>query len=312
MPKLSVVVPTFERAERLPALIAALEAQTLSRDDFDVIVVDDASGDATPSVLEQLVATSPLQLRVLRNDHNRGPGSARNTGWRASDAPVIAFTDDDCMPAPRWLEAGLAELDRSPVGIVQGKTVPDPAVDLGRWAVTQTIESFTDRYETCNIFYRADVLRLVGGFDEDMPFFGEDTVLGWTARRIGISSSFAPDAVVHHAVVHPGLEYFRRWAMQHGNWAILVRRFPEMRREVLWLRLFTKRRHAALIAAAGGIAGGFFWRPAFALAIPYAMYLVPRKLRRDEVVDRLLGAAFDTAVVTGMLRGSARERTLVL
>jgi glycosyltransferase involved in cell wall biosynthesis len=312
MPKVSVVVPTFERAERLPALIAALEAQSLPRDDFDVIIVDDASRDGTAGVLEHLVATAGVKLRVLRNERNRGPGVARNAGWRASDAPVIAFTDDDCTPAPQWLEAGLAALDGAPIGIVQGKTIPDPNVALGRWAVTQTIESFTDRYETCNIFYRADVLRVVGGFDENMPFFGEDTVLGWTARRMGIDSVFEGRAVVHHAVSHPGVDYFRRWAVQHGNWAILVRRFPEMRREVLWLRLFTKRRHAALIAAAGGIAGGVFWRPALALAIPYAMYLFPRKLQRDEVVDRLLGAVFDSAVVAGMLRGSARERTLVL
>ena len=117
---------------------------------------------------------------------------------------------------------------------------------------------------------------------------------------------------MHHAVTHPGVGYYRRWATQHGNWATVIRRFPEMRREVLWLRVFTKRRHAALVGAVVGIAAGTVWRPAFALAIPYAMVLRPRSLERDEIVDRLLGAVFDTAVVTGLLRGSLREKTLVL
>jgi glycosyltransferase involved in cell wall biosynthesis len=277
-----------------------------------VIVVDDCSPDDTKAVLAELAKTTSLNLRVARNDRNRGPGPARNVGWRLSDAPVIAFTDDDCMPTPGWLEAGLDALERTSAGVVQGRTLPDPKTALGRWAVTQRIEEFSDLYETCNIFYRTEVLRMTGGFDEDVPFFGEDTVLGWTARRRGVQSSFAPDALVHHAVIHPGVSHYRRWAAQHGNWAILVRRFPEMRREVLWMGLFTKRRHAALVGAAVGIAAGTVWRPAFALAIPYAMVLRPRSLHRDEIVDRLLGGIFDAAVVTGLLSGSIRERTLVL
>jgi hypothetical protein len=127
-----------------------------------------------------------------------------------------------------------------------------------------------------------------------------------------VEAAFEANAVVHHAVAYPGAGYYRRWASQHGGWATLVKRFPEMRQEVLWLNVFTKRRHAALIGAAAGVAAGALWPPAFALAVPYAWYQRPRSLRRDEIVDRLLGTAFDCAVVTGLLRGSVRERTLVL
>jgi glycosyltransferase involved in cell wall biosynthesis len=311
MKRVSVVIPTFERAARLPGLIAALEAQTLPREDFDVIIADDASSDDTPRVLEELKARTGIDLRIVRNPTNRGPGAARNLAWRQSDAPVIAFTDDDCLPAPGWLAAGLAWLDGTP-DVVQGRTVPDPSTPIGRWAVTQTIEAFTDRYETCNIFYRTEVLKRLGGFDEDMPFFGEDTVLGWSALRLGVVADFAPDALVHHAVIHPGVAYHWRWAQQHGNWATLIRRFPERRREVLWGGLFTKRRHAALVGAVTGLAAGAVWRPALALTIPYLWYRRPRSLHRYEIIDHLWGTAFDAAVVTGLLRGSIRERTLVL
>jgi len=85
-----------------------------------------------------------------------------------------------------------------------------------------------------------------------------------------------------------------------------------MRHEVLWLGVFTKRRHAALLAAVAGIGAGVFWWPAFALAAPYAWLIAPRSLHAYDVVDRLLGVAFDAAVVRSMIAGSVRERTLVL
>ena len=311
MKRVSVITPTYRRAGNLPGLVAALEAQTLGRDAFDVIVADDASPDDTARVLEELRSRTPLDLKVVRNRTNRGPGAARNLALRQTDAPVIAFTDDDCLPTPGWLEAGLKCVEAG-ADIVQGQTIPDPAVPYGRWAVSQSITAFDDRYETCNIFYRTATLRDAGGFDEDMPFFGEDTVLAWTALRLGATTDFEPEALVHHAVIQPGAGYYWRWSQQHGNWATLLRRFPEMRSKVLWAGLFTKRRHAGIVAAAAGIAAGVAWRPALALALPYLVYRLPRSLSRRAVEDQVLNAAFDAAVVIGLVRGSVRERTLVL
>lgn len=312
-PKVSVVVATYNRSAQLPHLVRALEAQTLPRADFDVVIVDDASPDGTAQMLAELKAATDLDIRIVTNETNRGPAVARNRGWRLSDAPIVAFTDDDCRPTPRWLEAGLEQLADPRIGVVQGRTIPDPSVPMEPWAKSVEIEEFSNRFETCNIFYRTDVLREADGFDEAMPFFGEDTVLGWTAKRNGIRSAFAPDAVVHHAVTYPGRRYFLLWASQHGNWATLVKRFPEMRHEVLWMNLFTKKRHAALIGAAAGIAAGVVWPPAFVLAVPYVWRQLPRSLERSELVDHfLLGTAFDVAVVAGLVRGSVRERTLVL
>jgi glycosyltransferase involved in cell wall biosynthesis len=299
-------------------LIEALERQTLPRDEFNVVIANNASPDDTASVLAELTERSPLDLRVVRTEVNRGPGPARNLAWRASDAPVVAFTDDDCLPAPGWLEAGLARLASSDAGIVQGRTLPDPKAAIERWAVTQRIESFTHRYETCNIFYRMSVLTEAGGFDEglpalgDNPPWGEDTILGWTARRMGVEAVFEPEAVVYHAVAYPGAPYYRRWASQHGGWATMIKRFPEMREELLWMRVFTKRRHAALLGAAAGVAAGVFWPPAFALTIPYLWHQRPHSLHKEELLDHVLGTAFDAAVVAGLVKGSVRERTIVL
>jgi glycosyltransferase involved in cell wall biosynthesis len=313
MKRVSVVIPTFQRASSLPGLIAALEAQTLSADDFDVIIVDDASGDETPAVLNDLAARARVNVRVLRNANNRGPGASRNVGWRSSDAQIVAFTDDDCLPAPRWLEAGLAAFGGGSAGIVQGRTLPDPSSPEHGWAKTVRVERVSKLYESCNIFYRTDVLRAAGGFDDQIKVpFGEDTAAGWAARRQGVATDFAPDALVYHSVTNPGPRYWWKYAMMHRNFPMLVRRFPEMRRELLWLRYFMWRDRAAFDAALVGVVGGIFWWPVFALVLPYAYIRRPHRPTFRELTSSLSQIAMDAAILVGLLMGSVRERTLVV
>ncbi len=313
MTKVSVVVPTFERSASLPGLIAALEAQTLLAADFEVIVVDDASGDDTQAVLSALAARARIRVRVMRNERNSGPGASRNAGWRASASPVVAFTDDDCTPSPGWLEAGLLAFDDEHTGIVQGRTLPDPGAAMKGWPKTVRVEKLTSLFESCNIFYKTDVLRAAGGFDETITVpFGEDTAAGWEARRSGVKEAFASGALVYHAVSYPGPRYWWRYAMMHRNFPMLVRRFPEMRHDFLWLRLFLWRDRAVFDAALAGLVGGIFWWPAFALMLPWVYVRRPRRLSRAALRSSLSQAAMDPAILAGLLAGSIRERTLVL
>jgi glycosyltransferase involved in cell wall biosynthesis len=311
--RISVVVPTFERPARLSALVAALEGQTLPPSDFEVVVVDDASSDRTPTVLAGLAERSPLSIRTVRMPRNSGPAAARNVGWRTAGADVIAFTDDDCHPGPGWLEAGLAAMDDKGIGVVQGRTLPDPAVKDPGWSKSMLVEEFTGRYESCNMFYRVPVLREAGGFDESITVpFGEDLDLGWKSKRLGVASAFSSDAVVFHDVTFPGVRYWWRYALMHRNFALLARRFPEMRRELFWMRLFIWRNHAVFLTAVAGAVAGIFWRPAFALVLPYAYLLRPRRLARTEFLRIVQQTVFDAAITAGLLLGSIRERTLVL
>lgn len=124
-PKVAVVVPSHGRADRLERLLRALAKQDLPAGDFEVVVVDDASPDGTGAVLAKAEASGTLPLRVLTQPVRRGPAAARNLAWRSTGAPVIAFTDDDCVPDPGWLRAGLAALDgRARVAV--GRTAPSP------------------------------------------------------------------------------------------------------------------------------------------------------------------------------------------
>ena len=92
-PTISVVVPVLNGARSLPALLDALTRQTLGRDRFELIVVDNGSRDRTAAIA--LAAGA----RVI-GEPRRGRARARNTGVAAATAPAIAFTDADCVPAP--------------------------------------------------------------------------------------------------------------------------------------------------------------------------------------------------------------------
>ena len=126
IPEVSVVFATHDRAERVAMLIESLRRQTIDRSRFEVIAVDDGSRDHTPRVLAEAAERGDLDLRVMRRETAEGPASARNQGWRGARAPLIAFTDDDCVASPGWLEAGLAALKAEPGCFVQGRTDPSP------------------------------------------------------------------------------------------------------------------------------------------------------------------------------------------
>jgi GT2 family glycosyltransferase len=243
-----------------------------------------------------------------------GPiGRARNAAVAAAGAPIVAFTDSDCEPEPGWLRAGLDALERAPeVGVVQGRTTPPVAAARGRWSATQELTAFTNRYETCNVFYRRDALVDAGGFDESIGFFGEDTAAGWAVRRAGWDARFADEAVVRHVVTHPGLAWHLKRALRYGNVNALVRRFPEMRRQLLWSRVFLRPRSAAFTALVAGAALSAVERRFLVLTLPYLWLRRPKGMHRSDLVDAAGAAAFDAAVFAGLLRGCVRERTVVL
>src|SRR3954470_21926912 len=106
--RLSVVVPTFNRPDLLERCLAALVAQDLSPDAYEIVVADDAASAQTAEQVARWVARAAPAIRYVAVRGAHGPAAARNQGWRAARGDVVAFTDDDCVPLPGWLRAGLA------------------------------------------------------------------------------------------------------------------------------------------------------------------------------------------------------------
>jgi GT2 family glycosyltransferase len=315
--EVAVVVATRNRAERLPRLVAALEAQTLARGRFEAVIVDDSSTDGTAQVLSRLAAASRVQLRVLRAADHGGAGAARNVGWRAARAQLIAFTDDDCVPDPGWLEAGLAAAARADV--VAGRTAPPPDQrDLAQRPFSLVLDVTTTQFlETANVFYRRSDLEQVGGFDERFRHAsGEDTDLGLRVAGLGREVVFEPAALVHHDVRARSPWEAVREASRWVDLPLVVRGRPWARRRLLHRWVFWKPAHPSTVAALVGVAAAVRWRPAALLVLPW----LDHRLRADPVsagtVSRigLLPAALavDAAEVAAMARGSLRHHTLVL
>lgn len=252
-PEISVCVATRNRAHLLPRLIAALERQHLEPERFDVVITDDASTDETHRVLEELSRNSSLRIRVLRNRSQGGPASGRNMAWQASTSELIAFTDDDCVPTPTWLEAHLSRL--ADVDISQGKVVSDPDQNARAGPLARRIAVVDENglYETCNISYRRAWLERLGGFDTDFRQAGEDADLAWRAKSAGATTAFCSEALVYHDVEpfswKRELRQTRRWA----GVVLLAHRHPHLRARFKPGRRSWRPYHRPAILAVGGV-----------------------------------------------------------
>ncbi|MSS71915.1 MAG: glycosyltransferase [Candidatus Latescibacteria bacterium] len=119
-PFFSIIVPTHARPRQLAVCLDALTGLVYPRDRFEVIVVDD--GSRTPP--EEVVAPFRDRLNLtLLTQPNAGPATARNTGAARARGEVLAFTDDDCVPAPDWLGRLAERFDLSPDPMIGGQTV---------------------------------------------------------------------------------------------------------------------------------------------------------------------------------------------
>ena len=318
---ITVAIPSHQRAERLCALLDGLARQTLVPERFEIVVCH------TPDqATERLLATHPLSTdgrlkAVATPPGEKGPALQRNRAWRAGSAPLVAFIDDDCRPAPAWLEGLLQTAQANPGAVVEGATRPDPeeAHHLGMpFARTLHVDPPSTWAATCNILYPRELLERVGGFDEGFLAAGEDTDLILRATESGARQVGAPEALVWHAV-DPGslrgrLRTLPRW--QHT--VLVVRRHPHVRRR-LPFRMFWKPSHARLVPALAGIALAAGTRRPWwlLLALPWLVLRAPRYGTTPRAVaasarDTAGQLVIDTAELAVMARGSVRYRTLVL
>src|SRR6476646_7346718 len=218
--------------------VAAVVGQELDGQ-FEVVVVDDGSTDGTAEIAHAAGA------RVVSNESPLGPADARNAGVAATAAPLIAFTDADCIPAPGWLRAGVSALEHS--DLVQGGVEPEPGVTVGPFDHVITVGEEAGLYETANLFVRREWFERVGGFrpfiDPSRGHFGEDLVFGWEVRRAGGRTAFAGDAVVHHEVVKRPAEAWLRERRRLRLFPEVTRAVPELRGR-WFLGIFLSRRSA--------------------------------------------------------------------
>lgn len=206
-PKISVIIAARNAASTLGKCLTALKAQ--ERVDFEIIVVDDESGDDTCTI-----ARSFHQVTVVELDWG-GPSRARNVGVKHARGELVAFTDADCVARQDWLmELARCFDDPSVAGAGGDQRSPDDESAFGKRVqeLFKTIGFMTDYIRSdapgssiretrhnpsCCSAYRKAVFERVGGFSEDQ-FPGEDLELDLKLTRLGHKLVYNPAAVVGH------------------------------------------------------------------------------------------------------------------
>jgi GT2 family glycosyltransferase len=225
---LSIIIPTFNGANRISKCLQALIRQSDGRN-AELIVVDDGSQDGTVAVVAQFP-----KVRLI-SQANCGPASARNRGAHDACGDLILFTDDDCEPAPGWLDAMLRPFDDPEVVGVKGayRTRQKPLVARFVQAeyedryrlMSRTVDiDFVDTYSAA--FRRSRFLE-IGGYDTEFPTAcAEDIELSYRMSARGWKLRFVPDAIVYHQ--HPdSLVRYSKKKFKFAFWRVLaVRKNP--------------------------------------------------------------------------------------
>ncbi len=211
---MSVVIPVRNGADSIGPLIDSLERQTLARERFEVIVVDNDSNDATADVARRAGATvveEPVANRSL----------ARNRGRTAVTTDLIAFTDADCVADPRWLESLVAAADVAPLvagDVAVGMNDPPNSIErfesLWRWGQENWVKE-QGWAATANLLVHTDAFDAIDGFDSAWRHYGEDVDFCLRAGAAGHGIGWCGDAVVSHFAESEMRPLLRR-AFMHG------------------------------------------------------------------------------------------------
>lgn len=240
-PSFSVVIPTHNRLDVLPEVVAALERQ-VEAPSFEIVVVDDGSTDGTSAWLTGVQVARPLKRL---HQQNRGPAAARNLGVAAAVGQWVAFLGDDTVPEADWLachdRAHKQRLAASPVAVI-GYTRWHPRIRVDPFLHYINEHGLQFGYALIddpgdvpfNFFYTSNLSLerrwlVAEPFDEAFPYPAwEDIELSYRLGRHGLRLVYEPAARVQHD--HPtDLARFCRRQWRAGYSAVVFyRRHPEL------------------------------------------------------------------------------------
>jgi glycosyltransferase involved in cell wall biosynthesis len=304
--EIAVVIPARDAADTIGLTLAAVAAQTHAP--AEVVVVDDGSRDDTVAIAER------AGVRVLRQAA-AGPAEARNRGADAASAPLIAFTDADCFPAPDWLERAVRALGQA--DLVQGAVSPERPPRP--WERTLWVGRRSGLWESANLIVRRDLFESLGGFEQWIEpsigkSFGEDMWLGWRAFRAGAVLAFDSEVRVDHAVFPRGPRGYVDERRRLRYFPAAVQRMPELRDAFLHAGWFLNAGTRDFDLAVIGLLATRHSRAAALLTLPLAVrvarHAAPHGRHAPAVAATELAAYAVGAYALAL--GSVRARTPVL
>jgi len=263
---ISVIVPVYNAERTIGACLDALLRQSVERESYEIIVVDDGSTDATPGIV-----TERPSVRLVRQD-NAGPAAARNLGARQARGEILLFTDDDCVPAPDWIARMIAPFQHSEeiVG-VKGTYLSRQRALIARFVQLEyegkyrrmTGYEHIDFIDTYSAGYRRDVFLANRGFDTNFPTASvEDQEFSFRLARQGHKMVFAPQAHVYHLGHADTLSKYLGKKFKIGYWKVLVhKRHPNKMLTDSHTPQVLKIQLLLVAALALSLIGGLVWHP---------------------------------------------------
>ncbi len=233
--KISIVIPTCNRKESLAETLTSIYRQSYPKEWIEVIVVDDGSDVDLTGLVDEFKVKG-LNIKYVKQK-KRGPAAARNLGIKISQAPLIGFTDDDCILDNNWVEGMVkTHFENTDVDIVGGFTWVDKnnlkavvSQFLANGAMTAVIDGKSQYifFPTCNVSIKRRVFQKEV-FNERFPYpAGEDLEFFWRLYKSGYKFLFNKRAYVYHNRIHNFFTHLRQ-SYLYGKGNFLVKEiFPE-------------------------------------------------------------------------------------
>ncbi|HWA03392.1 MAG TPA: glycosyltransferase [Rhizomicrobium sp.] len=219
-PIFSVIIPHLNQPEGLEKCLASLARQTMPRELFEVIVVDNGSSAPIQPIIDRFPGMRTLQ------ELTPGPGPARNCGARAARGSIFAFIDADCRAHPDWLNVAHEVLKRSSPGTILGGDVQiindtghgDSGVGAYERVFGFRFKLYVEEHGysgTGNLIVRREYFEKVGPFVGIA--FAEDVEWGGRARKEGFTFRYVPDMIVYHPARNSFRELRTKWDRHIGH-----------------------------------------------------------------------------------------------
>jgi glycosyltransferase involved in cell wall biosynthesis len=215
MKELSVIICTYNRDKFIATALNSLKNQTFAKEKYEIIIVNNNSTDNTETICKQFQKDNDDLNITYVIEQNHGLSFARNKGIEVSDAPLIAYIDDDAIARNDFVEILLKSFKTFPdYGAIGGKVIPiyptgQEPIWMSRylWGIVSKVDygdktkPFSKKFPVgCNMAFRKELFKTYGGFNTDLVYRGDDKYVFYKLKRYNIKILYVPDVFVFHYI----------------------------------------------------------------------------------------------------------------
>lgn len=234
--KISLVICTYNRSRYLPGSLESINLQSLKKDLFEVVVIDNASTDNTAQIVQDYIEENPSINISYCFEGNKGLSFARNRGITEAKSPIIAYVDDDVILTPDYLKELLAFFESHPrASGAGGKVIPKYESGVAPIWMNKYLAGFVGSVDHgkeirqfnasmkypagCNMVYKKEILRKAGGFNNDLKFRSDDKYIFYKVHEVSDQIYYLPDAWLYHYIDSHRLDIknFKNLFLKTGN-----------------------------------------------------------------------------------------------